>query len=145
MPFDPEILSPAEWLQAGAIGVLALTVILITLAFLWYLGRRDQAAAKKDKLWAHQVDKIGSQIADALDIERDNRRDAMSHGMDEVRELSLAIKDLATAMGSHDQNAAARQQKILLSMEELKTSVPLRAGQASRAAVKELLGKRIKE
>lgn len=121
MPFDPEILSPSEWLQAGAIGVLALTFILVTIAFLWYVGRRDAHLQKRDAAWRTFLKRTNDNFMAFLNVERDRREEAMDHGLDDVQELSAAVANLANAMGSHDNNAVSRHTEIVKAQTEIKT------------------------
>lgn len=136
-PFDSDILTPSEWFQAGAIGVLALTVILITILFLWYIIQRDKKLAVRDKMWQVFLKRTYSSFVEFLEIERERRAEAMDHGLRDVNELSTAVGRLADAMGSHDNNAQARHAQIAKSIGEIKGMIPGSTESAMRRILEE--------
>lgn len=123
MPVDPGVLSPEAWLQAGAIGVLALTVILITISFLWYIGRRDQQMIVRDRQWQVHLSASNHQFEQFLKSQTDQRKESMKVGLREIDKVSVSIAHLAKAMGTHDVNAVRRTAAVMKAVGEIKQTL----------------------
>lgn len=109
--------------NAGLFGALMLFMIAITVIFLWYLWRRD-------KDWQAFVTRLWQRMDSRLQIEGERRRDAMEHGMSDVKELSDAIREqsrqigmMSQAIARHDSAATSRHGQIMGELGVIKEGV----------------------
>jgi hypothetical protein len=116
---DPGTLDPNIWIQAGAVGVLALFVIVMTLSFFAYITRRDKQLEKRDEQWRLFLNKTHRDFKDFLTLEKEQRKDAMQLGMNDVEALTRSVSELAKAMGEHDLSAQVRHAQVLSALTRL--------------------------
>lgn len=128
MPWS-EILGSELFLQAGIAGALMVFVLLL-ITLLLGLGARY--ISTRDTEWRSFLTVTHNNFITFLkremEAERGARNQAMEHGLDDVNELtdavrqnSSAINALASGLGRHDQNAIARHGQIMRELGVIRT------------------------